>query len=421
MKMDKNMDAGMESSLENKEVIIENVDLEDTGTEAADILPAGEGGQGFVFDWLDAHVSLMKIVMPVAGAALIILVLIILAVSGGNSNKKTMKESFVSSTPRQEETSETENAMNDQEVQKPETTQEPAEMQETDTSQVMKPDAVSATPMSTGQAEEIRELEKNLVEAEDSLQSLHDMFFGESGQSASLGCVTTVTGFTDREKREIGFLESDFLKDAGAFLAKQQIQTKRIIIEDRIASSSDAGIAFQGRLEGKDDYILDILFYPDLPGEYVFLIRNVKGNERGNSAGSETQSSGQNSDQNASQTQNGQNTAPAQDAGQPAVTPQNTTAAETAAPPQNSYDATNLSVKKIPETLLNYIDNRYEFQYSLYDWLYNHGKKEVGSASVTDYSIDGDARQAMIELQLSDGGSLTATYDKASNTYSFKR
>ena len=91
MKMDKNMDAGMESSLENKEVIIENVDLEDTGTEAADILPAGEGGQGFVFDWLDAHVSLMKIVMPVAGAALIILVLIILAVSGGNSNKKTMK------------------------------------------------------------------------------------------------------------------------------------------------------------------------------------------------------------------------------------------------------------------------------------------------------------------------------------------
>ena len=94
MKMDKNTDARMEPSLENKEVVIENVDLEDTGTEAADIFPAGEDGQGFVFDWLDAHVSLVKIMMPVAGAALIILVLIILAVSGGNGNKKTAKESL---------------------------------------------------------------------------------------------------------------------------------------------------------------------------------------------------------------------------------------------------------------------------------------------------------------------------------------
>ena len=403
MKMDKNTDARMEPSLENKEVVIENVDLEDTGTEAADIFPAGEGGQGFVFDWLDAHISLVKIMMPVAGAALIILVLIILAVSGGNSNKKTAKESFVSSAPREEETAETET------------------IQDTDTLQAMKSDTVSAIPMNTDQAEELRELKEKLVEAESSLQIQHDMFFGKSGQSGSLGCVTTVTGFTDREKREIGFLESDFLKDAGAFLAKQQIQTKRIIIEDRIASSSDVGIAFQGRLEGKDEYILDILFYPDLPGEYVFLLRNVKGNERGNSAGSETQSSRQNSDQNASQIQNDQNSAPSQDAGQQTVTEQNTAAAETAAPSQNSYDATKLSVKKIPETLLNYIDNRYEFQYSLYDWLYNHGKKEVATASVTDYSIDGDARQATIELQLSDGSKLTATYDKSSNKYSFKR
>ena len=71
--------------------------------------------------------------------------------------------------------------------------------------------------------------------------------------------------------------------------------------------------------------------------------------------------------------------------------------------------------------MLNYIDNRYEFQYSLYDWLYNHGKKNVESASVTDYSIDGDARQAKIKLKLSDGSSLTAVYDKTADSYSFKR
>ena len=68
-----------------------------------------------------------------------------------------------------------------------------------------------------------------IEDAEEKYQALHDMIFGESSQNGSLGCVTAVTGFTDREKREIGFLESDFLKDAGAFLARQQIQTKRII------------------------------------------------------------------------------------------------------------------------------------------------------------------------------------------------
>jgi GH24 family phage-related lysozyme (muramidase) len=88
---------------------------------------------------------------------------------------------------------------------------------------------------------------------------------------------------------------------------------------------------------------------------------------------------------------------------------------------QNAYDATTLAVKKIPETLLNYIDNRYEFQYSLYNWLYNHGKKNVESATVTDYSIDGDARQAVIDLQLSDGSGMTAVYDKSANSYSFER
>ena len=255
-----------------------------------------------------------------------------------------------------------------------------------------------------------------IEDAEEKYQALHDMIFGESSQNGSLGCVTAATGFTDREKREIGFLESDFLKDAGAFLARQQIQTKRIIIEDRIASSSDAGIAFQGRLEGKDDYILDVVFYPDLPGEYVFLLRNVKGNER--ETGGSSQAATQGTDQVANQTQNNQAAAPMQNNNQTAAVPQST---ETVTQSQNSYDATNLSVKKIPETLLNYLDNRYEFQYSLYDWLYNRGKTEIGSASVTDYSIDGDARQAVIELQLSDGSDVTAVYDKNNNSYSYER
>ncbi len=351
----------------------------------------------------ESFMPVLKIAVPIACAVLLILLLTIAGLSGKKTEKKEMKESYVSSTPRQETMTEAEEAS-------PEETAA-GRMNEKNTE----------TPASTEnakEAEEMTAITAALKEAETQYQSLHDMVFGENGRSASLGCVTAVTGFTDREKREIGFLEADFLKDAGAFLAGQQIQTKRIIIEDRIAGSSNAAVAFQGRLEGKDDYILDVVFYPDLPGEYIFLLRNVKGNERENASETTTESEGQNAGQNSSQAQNSQSNTPSQEISQPAVAQQNP---QPAAQPQNPYDATNLSVKKIPETLLNYLDNRYEFQYDLYDWLYHHGKREVSSASVTDYSIDGDSRTATIELALSDGSSMTAVYNKSSNTYSFER
>ena len=337
--------------------------------------------------WLKDHTDLWKIIVPIECAAFILLIVIITVMTGDGQKSPETKEAFVSSSPRQE-------AVTEADVLPDSKNSPEKETQETATSQA---------------AAEIAGYEIQLREAEEKYQMLLKAVFGETGEKASLGSVTAVSGFTDREKREIGFLEADFLKDAGAFLAKQQIQTKRIIIEDRIASSSDTGVAFQGRLEGKDDYILDIVFYPEIPGEYVFLLRNVKGNERGTEGNSSSNTQGQSQDQNASQ---------AQETTQPAVTPQTT---ETVQRPQNTYDAASLSVRSIPETLLNYIDNRYEFQYSLYDYLYNNGKRDIGTASVTDYSIDGDARSASIELTLSDGSNVTAVYDKESNTYSFER
>ena len=83
------------------------------------------------------------------------------------------------------------------------------------------------------------------------------------------------------------------------------------------------------------------------------------------------------------------------------------------------YDARNISISSVPEELLNYMDNRYVFQYSLYDYLFSHGKKEVQSAEVTDYSIDAGTRQATIKLTLSDGSDLTAVYSKSSGSYTF--
>ena len=352
---------------------------------------------GFEWGWMNDRSLITKAVLPAVCLLIGVLILIIAGVSSGNSKQKPVKETYVSSVPREDTVTAADQTLSS----------ETEDLEDRESNTESKESGTNDRLM-----EELDEIQDQLLETKNSLESLHDMVFGEAGRGTSIGCVTTVTGFTDREKREIGFLESDFLKDAGAFLAGQQIQTKRIIIEDRIAGSSNAAVAFQGRLEGKDDYILDIVFYPDLPGEYIFLLRNVKGNERGN-------------DGQAAQGTDGQNTAQVSQNNNSAQTTQEEAAAvqnnESTPAPQNPYDATNLAIKKIPETLLNYIDNRYEFQYSLYDWLYNHGKKDVESATVTDYSIDGDSRTASIELSLSDGSSISAVYDKTGNSYSFKR
>lgn len=352
---------------------------------------------GFEWGWMNDSSLITKAVLPAVCILIGVLILIIAGVSSGNSKQKPVKETYVSSVPREDTVTAADQTLSS----------ETEDLEDRESNTESKESGTNDRLM-----EELDEIQDQLLETKNSLESLHDMVFGEAGRGTSIGCVTTVTGFTDREKREIGFLESDFLKDAGAFLAGQQIQTKRIIIEDRIAGSSSAAVAFQGRLEGKDDYILDIVFYPDLPGEYIFLLRNVKGNERGN-------------DGQAAQGTDGQNTAQVSQNNNSAQTTQEEAAAvqnnESTPAPQNPYDATNLAIKKIPETLLNYIDNRYEFQYSLYDWLYNHGKKDVESATVTDYSINGDSRTASIELSLSDGSSISAVYDKTGNSYSFKR
>ena len=46
----------------------------------------------------------------------------------------------------------------------------------------------------------------------------------------------------------------------------------------------------------------------------------------------------------------------------------------------------------VPSTLSNYLDNRYELQYTLYDYLYRNGKQNVGTAVVRDFGIDPDRK-----------------------------
>lgn len=96
---------------------------------------------------------------------------------------------------------------------------------------------------------------------------------------------------------------------------------------------------------------------------------------------------------------------------QPSVQTQNTS------PGEAKYDATDLTIMAVPSTLSNYLDNRYELQYTLYDYLYRNGKQNVGTAAVRDFGIDPDRRVASITFELDDGSMVTGSYDKDSNSY----
>lgn len=287
----------------------------------------------------------------------------------------------------------------------------PQVMSETESPGIAEPLAVSdPEPQSDEAQPEVSEsklLESRkdelLQEGADSVKVL--LFDEEDGQSG-IAPYLTITGLTDKEKRDSGFVESDFLSSAGLFLKERGISTKRIIVENAIDCSAPDGMAFQGRLEKQDGYTFQFILFKSLPGEYVFTLQKL--DEEVQSETLTTESIPSQTDaatvNPAGQQEQGQN--------QMASTQTQTSAA-------SDYDATNLSINSVPEELLNYLDNEYVFQYSLYDYLYRNGKKDVSSARVTGYTIDSVERKAMIRVELDDGSKLNASYDKASGSYSF--
>ena len=147
------------------------------------------------------------------------------------------------------------------------------------------------------------------------------------------------------------------------------------------------------------------ILFPSLPGKYIFMVEEEKQEVQPETLTTETSS--------ASEAQ----TVPVQTQ---ALVQSETQAVQTRQEDEeDGYDATKLSISSVPSELLNYLDNRFVFQYSLYDYLFKHGKKDVKGAEVTDYSIDAGTRQATIQLKLSDGAEVTAVYSKSSGKYSF--
>ncbi len=249
------------------------------------------------------------------------------------------------------------------------------------------------------------EKEELISQGEDSMK---EQIFGNE-EDQGISPYLTITGMTDKEKRDAGFVETDFLRAAGLFLKDRGISTKRIIVENPVDCSLPNGMAFQGRLEKVDDMSFRFILFPDLPGEYIFMIEEDEEKVQPETLMTEGASD---TEEQAAGAQT-QTTVQTQNPPQPQSQPQSQASQDT------DYDARNISISSVPEELLNYMDNRYVFQYSLYDYLFSHGKKEVQSAEVTDYSIDAGTRQATIKLKLSDGSDLTAVYSKDSGKYSF--
>lgn len=243
------------------------------------------------------------------------------------------------------------------------------------------------------------EMKEELVRSGE--DSVREQIFGTDESGDGIAPYLTIDGLTVKERRDSGFVESDFLRKAGLFLKDRGITTKRIIVENRIDSSVPGGMAFQARLERQDGYLFQFILVPSMPGSYIFTLQEMEKEVEPETAAEKRSRDTERQDQESS--------------GQ--VQPEGRSTSMGAS--KSDYDATKLSIRSVPEELMNYLDNPYVFQYQLYDYLYKRGRKTVGQAEVTEYSIDSVKRTASIKLKLSDGSGLTAIYSHDSGTYTF--
>lgn len=259
--------------------------------------------------------------------------------------------------------------------------------------------------------------------------------FGQASTQA-LSRMISVKDITDEMIGDQGFSQTAFVKAAGSFLADHGIRASSIRFGKPVMVSIKDAFGYEADIIGDEGYSMIVLWYKSYPGHYILsLIQNdgtgsdmgdrqsdrETGQNANTQAGSVSQSqqSSENMDISAQQTAQQQSTqnAPSPVQSMPETAGANGTSVQNGQ--ASSYDATTLTIRSIPEPLLNYISNRYDFQYSLYDYLYRNGHRDTTKATVTDYAIDADRRMALIELNLDDGGQISATYDHDENMFSF--
>lgn len=223
--------------------------------------------------------------------------------------------------------------------------------------------------------------------------------------SVSSGVCTSqiqVAGLSSYEIEVTNFRESDFIKSVSSFLGQKEITTTKITFESVTDCSAESAIVYLAAIEGYPEEQLTVIMYPEYAGQYLYILEHLKQENR------ETETV-------QTETVQTETAALQTEAVQVQIQSQTQQPAQT----ERSYDASRLSVYSIPKELLNYIDNQYILQYTLYDYLYKNGLDTVTSATVTGYSIDGDTRSAEIIFVLDNGTTVTGIYDKADGSYLF--
>ncbi|MCC8106069.1 MAG: hypothetical protein LIO99_08725 [Clostridiales bacterium] len=230
-----------------------------------------------------------------------------------------------------------------------------------------------------------------------------------------------VSGLTRSQREKSGYRESDFITTLSAFLSENDLdEVTEVTFIDEVSCSSDRAYAFIATMDADSDELLTAIMYPDYPGYYILMLQDAA--EIADTIGTEADTEEDTGEaETVTEVAAEQEIQVGTEAGQ---TGQQQTAASTETQVANSgtqgnYNANNLSVTDIPTVLANYFSNKYELQYTLYDYLYESGRTDITSASVSSYEIDPDTRIATISFRLSDGSSVTGTYDWNSNTYSY--
>ena len=255
----------------------------------------------------------------------------------------------------------------------------------------------------------------------DTFLGWYRMIFGGTAVRTP-GQQVVLSGLTRSMRQQTGMLEASLIRKMSAFLEAQDLHPKEVKVHDKVLVSGEGALAYEASLTGYDDICLTMIFYPKLAGEYIFLLSRKTGSEPEND-GNGDGASGQAEAQQAGQPSQGaqqQTQAEVAESVQPQQATVSAQEQNNAPAVENAYDATKLTIKSVPETLMNYIRNRYDFQYSLYDYLYRNGHRQVKRATVKGYEIDGESRTADIKLRLDDGSTVLATYDRDSNTYTFR-
>ena len=225
---------------------------------------------------------------------------------------------------------------------------------------------------------------------EQSMDAFIPMIFDAKESSVGKGQIK-VTGLSSGAKEQLSFLEAEFVAELTAFLQKQDIKTSEVVFEKEILTSEENVSGYLLDISGQEKVQLIAFFFPKLPGQYLFTVLEKTVQET-----METEI----------QIQTSQMEVP--------VSVQTEVVADT-----DIYDASTLTINSIPEKLLNYLDNRYELQYSLYDYLYKNGYRDVKAVTVEDYEIKVEEKAAEIIFGMPDGGTITGKYNKEKNRYTF--